>query len=89
MSTKATVDSTILTLISINNGYDTVTWERIVRIKQRILEIWDKAPPPIRIGCIKFAQRVVLAQSVASGAEGRVSCSQPVDLWSLARHTNR
>ncbi|KEY70073.1 hypothetical protein S7711_07858 [Stachybotrys chartarum IBT 7711] len=64
----------------INNGYDTVTWERIVRIKQRILEIWDKAPPPIRIGCIKFAQRVVLAQSVASGAEGRYGGALDVSL---------
>ena len=41
-------------------------------IKQRILRIWDTASPSVRICCIKFAQRVVLAQSVASGAEPRV-----------------
>ncbi|PNY23369.1 mRNA cleavage and polyadenylation specificity factor complex subunit pta1 [Tolypocladium capitatum] len=55
----------------INNGYDTVTWEAIVGIKQRILRIWDAAAPSVRIGCIKFAQRVVLAQSVAAGSEFR------------------
>ncbi|KAH7328906.1 mRNA cleavage and polyadenylation specificity factor complex subunit [Stachybotrys elegans] len=64
----------------INNGYDTVTWERMVRIKQRILQIWDKAPPPVRICCIKFAQRVVLAQSVASGAEIRYGGTLDVSL---------
>lgn len=41
-------------------------------IKQRILRIWDTAPAGVRICCIKFAQRVVLAQSVSSGAEHRV-----------------
>ncbi len=41
-------------------------------IKQRILRIWDTAPPSVRISCIKFAQRVVLAQTVASNAEFRV-----------------
>jgi hypothetical protein len=57
---------------SINNGYDTITWEKMVSIKQKILRIWDHAPPTVRICCIKFVQRVVLAQSVASGAEPRV-----------------
>lgn len=61
-----------LTPSSINNGYDTITWERMLGIKQTILRIWDNAPPSVRICCIKFAQRIVLAQSVASGAEGRV-----------------
>lgn len=41
-------------------------------IKQKILRIWDNAAPSVRICCIKFAQRVVLAQSVASGSEFRV-----------------
>lgn len=57
---------------SMNNGYDTTTWERMVGIKQKVFQIWDKAPPTLRICCIKFAQRVILAQSVASGAEPRV-----------------
>lgn len=56
----------------INNSYDTITWERIISIKQRILQIWDHAVPSVRICCVKFVQRVVLAQSVASGAEPRV-----------------
>lgn len=59
-------------LHSINNGYDTTTWNNMVSIKQRILDIWEHAPPTVRICCIKFAQRVVLSQSVASGAEPRV-----------------
>jgi symplekin len=59
-------------LSRINNGYDTTTWDKMVKIKHKILQIWDKAPPSLRICCIKFAQRVVLAQSVSSGAEMRV-----------------
>jgi len=63
---------------SINNSYDTVTWERMVSIKQKILQMWDNVPPTVRICCIKFAQRVVLAQSVASGAEHRVRYKGPI-----------
>ncbi|KAL3964055.1 hypothetical protein ACCO45_001059 [Purpureocillium lilacinum] len=64
----------------INNGYDTVTWERMLVIKQRILRIWDTAPPSVRISCIKFAQRVVLAQTVASNAEFRYGGALDVSL---------
>lgn len=56
----------------INNGYDTVTWDKMLSIKQRILRLWENAVPSVRIGCIKFAQRVVLAQTVTTGAEYRV-----------------
>lgn len=56
----------------INNGYDTVTWERMVGIKQRILRTWDQATPSVKICCIKFAQRVILAQTPSNGAESRV-----------------
>ncbi|KAJ6446130.1 mRNA cleavage and polyadenylation specificity factor complex subunit [Purpureocillium lavendulum] len=65
---------------SINNGYDTVTWERMVVIKQRILRIWDTAPPSVSISCIKFAQRVVLAQTVASNGEFRYGGALDVSL---------
>jgi symplekin len=65
---------------TINNGYDTITWERMVGIKQTILRIWETAPPTVRICCIKFAQRLVLAQSVASGAEGRYGGTLDVSL---------
>ncbi|KAH7023149.1 hypothetical protein EDB80DRAFT_558563 [Ilyonectria destructans] len=64
----------------INNGYDTITWERMVAIKQKILRIWDNAVPSVRICCIKFAQRVVLAQSVATGAELRYGGTLDVSL---------
>lgn len=57
---------------SINNGYDTITWERMVAVKQKVLRIWDNANPTVRICCIKFAQRVVLAQTAATGSELRV-----------------
>ncbi|EEU48650.1 uncharacterized protein NECHADRAFT_31391 [Fusarium vanettenii 77-13-4] len=63
----------------INNSYDTITWQRMVSIKQKVLRIWDNAAPSVRICCIKFAQRVVLAQSVASGAELRVCDALVVD----------
>lgn len=65
---------------TINNGYDTITWEKMVSIKQKILRIWEHAPPTVRICCIKFAQRVVLAQSVASGAEPRYGGTLDVSL---------
>lgn len=35
-------------------------------IKQRILRIWDGAASAVRLCCIKFAQRVVLAQTTAN-----------------------
>lgn len=41
-------------------------------IKSSILRIWDDAPPPVRICCVKFAQRVVLAQTASNGMEQRV-----------------
>lgn len=56
----------------INNSYDTPTWERMLAIKSRILRIWDGAPPAVRICCIKFAQRVVLAHTAAASPEQRV-----------------
>ena len=57
---------------TLNNSYDNVTWEKMMGIKQRVLRIWEQAVPSVRICCIKFVQRIVLAQSVASGAELRV-----------------
>ncbi|KAK1671189.1 mRNA cleavage and polyadenylation specificity factor complex subunit [Colletotrichum godetiae] len=64
----------------INNSYDTFTWERMVAIKQRILQIWDDAESTVRICCIKFAQRVVLAQSAANPNEPRRGDSLDVSL---------
>ncbi|KAH9887862.1 hypothetical protein F4778DRAFT_797338 [Xylariomycetidae sp. FL2044] len=55
----------------INNSYDTATWQRITAIKTRILHIWDTAPLTIRICCIKFVQRVVLAQTSSINPEPR------------------
>ncbi|KAI1379557.1 hypothetical protein F4677DRAFT_409675 [Hypoxylon crocopeplum] len=55
----------------INNSYDTHTWERITAIKTRILHIWDTAPTTVQICCIKFVQRVVLAQTQSINPEPR------------------
>ncbi|KAI2621248.1 hypothetical protein GGR54DRAFT_600704 [Hypoxylon sp. NC1633] len=55
----------------INNSYDTLTWERMTAIKMRILQIWDTAPSTVRICCIKFVQRVVLAQTQSIHPEPR------------------
>lgn len=55
----------------INNAYDTTTWKQMTAIKTRILRIWDNAPPTVRICCIKFAQRVVLAQTPSLNPEPR------------------
>ncbi|KAI1068243.1 hypothetical protein LB507_004849 [Fusarium sp. FIESC RH6] len=64
----------------INNGYDTITWERMVAVKQKVLRIWDNAGPTVRICCIKFAQRVVLAQTAATGSELRYGGTLDVSL---------
>lgn len=50
-----------------------MTWEHITHIKARILELWAaNASTPVRISCIKFAQRVVLAQTAMNPNEPRV-----------------
>ncbi|TPX16566.1 uncharacterized protein E0L32_003860 [Thyridium curvatum] len=54
---------------TINNSYDAPTWERMQAIKSRIFRIWEGSPPAVRICCIKFAQRVVLAQTHGAGSE--------------------
>ncbi|KAF6826021.1 mRNA cleavage and polyadenylation specificity factor complex subunit [Colletotrichum plurivorum] len=64
----------------INNSYDNVTWERMLAVKTRILRIWDDAEPTVRICCIKFAQRVVLAQSAANPQEPRRGDSLDISL---------
>ncbi|KAF4968481.1 hypothetical protein FSARC_4126 [Fusarium sarcochroum] len=64
----------------INNGYDTITWERMMAVKQKVLKIWDNAGPTVRICCIKFAQRVVLAQTAATGSELRYGGTLDVSL---------
>src|ERR1700738_337268 len=58
---------------SINNSYDSETWDQMTAIKSRIFRIWDTAPPGIRMCCIKFAQRVVLCQTNGFDSEIRVS----------------
>ncbi|KAF4124086.1 symplekin [Geosmithia morbida] len=40
---------------TINNAYDTITWERVKAIKQRIFHIWDTTVPSVRICCINDA----------------------------------
>ena len=54
------------------NAHDRDSWESIQAIKSRILRIWEGAPPPVRICCIKFAQRVVLAQTMSNGMDSNV-----------------
>jgi hypothetical protein len=56
----------------IHNSYHTESWEQMSAIKSRILGIWDGAPAPVKLSCIKFAQRVVLAQTVSNGMEQKV-----------------
>lgn len=41
----------------------------MVTIKQKILRIWDDAASAVKLCCIKFAQRVVLAQTTATSME--------------------
>lgn len=53
------------------NAHDRDSWESIQAIKSQILRIWEGAPPPVRICCIKFAQRVVLAQTASNGMDSK------------------
>ncbi|KAI1168475.1 mRNA cleavage and polyadenylation specificity factor complex subunit [Nemania serpens] len=55
----------------INNSYDSTTWEKMTAIKTRIRDIWDTAPLPVRICCVKFVQRVVLAHTSSVNPEPR------------------
>ncbi|CAK7268275.1 hypothetical protein SEPCBS119000_002977 [Sporothrix epigloea] len=64
----------------INNSYDTDTWERISAIKSRILRLWESPLPSVHICCIKFAQRVVLAQTHATNPEQRHRDSLDISL---------
>ncbi|KAK3382420.1 hypothetical protein B0T24DRAFT_12001 [Lasiosphaeria ovina] len=53
----------------IHNSYNVESWEHMTAIKARILRIWDGAVTPVKLCCIKFAQRVVLAQTASNGME--------------------
>ncbi|KAL1870293.1 hypothetical protein VTK73DRAFT_2668 [Phialemonium thermophilum] len=55
------------------NPYDRENWAIMVAIKSRILQLWDTAPSPVKICCVKFAQRVVLAQTMSNGMEQKQS----------------
>lgn len=48
---------------SCNNRNDAEIWNKMIAIKQKILNLWDIAPIGVRISCIKFVQRVILVQS--------------------------
>ncbi|KAK4193524.1 mRNA cleavage and polyadenylation specificity factor complex subunit pta1 [Podospora australis] len=55
----------------VNNSYHTEAWEQMSKIKARILQLWDGALPPVKLSCIKFVQRVVLAQTASNGMEAK------------------
>ena len=57
---------------SIHNSYHKESWEAMTAIKSRILQIWDSAPTPVKICCIKFVQRVILTQTASNGMEQKV-----------------
>ena len=41
----------------------------MMAIKSKILALWDGAPTPVKVCCVKFVQRVVLAQTTSNGME--------------------
>ncbi|KAL4872203.1 hypothetical protein BDV12DRAFT_162477 [Aspergillus spectabilis] len=47
----------------INHPEDRQSWEHLEAIKQGLLRRWDSFSYPVKVGCIKFAQRVVLVQT--------------------------
>lgn len=56
-------------LCRIHNPYERSPWDDMITIKQKILRIWDDAASAVKLCCIKFAQRVVLAQTTATSME--------------------
>lgn len=56
-------------LCRIHNPYERSPWDNMVTIKQKILRIWDDAASAVKLCCVKFAQRVVLAQTTATSME--------------------
>ncbi|KKA30570.1 hypothetical protein TD95_001084 [Thielaviopsis punctulata] len=65
---------------TIENSYDNISWQKMTAIKSRVLSIWDTASVSVRICCIKFAQRVVLAQTPVAGNEPKRGDSMDVSL---------
>ncbi|KAK2611327.1 hypothetical protein N8I77_004676 [Diaporthe amygdali] len=57
----------------IHNPYERSPWDNMVTIKQKILRLWDDAAPAVKLCCVKFAQRVVLAQTTATSMEKRIN----------------
>ncbi|KAK7701097.1 hypothetical protein SLS64_010428 [Diaporthe eres] len=57
----------------IHNPYERSPWDDMITIKQKILRIWDDAASAVKLCCIKFAQRVVLAQTTATSMEKRIN----------------
>ncbi|KAK3341242.1 hypothetical protein B0T25DRAFT_335481 [Lasiosphaeria hispida] len=57
----------------IHNSYHKESWESMSAIKARVLRIWDGAETPVKICCIKFVQRVVLAQTASNGTEQKIN----------------
>jgi hypothetical protein len=53
-------------------------WDRMTNVKQSILKKWDAALAPVKVCCIKFAQKVVQVQTPGPIADPRVS--SPLDM---------
>ncbi|KAL5612343.1 hypothetical protein BROUX41_000125 [Berkeleyomyces rouxiae] len=65
---------------TIENSYDNITWQKMTDIKSRIFSIWETASPSVRICCIKFAQRIVLAQTPSIGTEPKRNDAMDISL---------
>lgn len=63
---------------SINHPEDTGAWERMTAIKQDILRKWDSFPFPVKLCCVKFAQRVVQVQTHGMISDPRVRLQRRV-----------
>ncbi|KAK3496966.1 uncharacterized protein B0T23DRAFT_309331 [Neurospora hispaniola] len=55
------------------NTYHPPAWEAMSAIKSKILSIWENALTPVKLCCIKFVQRVILAQTASNGTEPKHS----------------
>lgn len=73
-STHLFMSPWVLTILthSILNTYHPPAWEAMSAIKSKILSIWENALTPVKLCCIKFVQRVILAQTASNGTEPKV-----------------
>lgn len=59
-----------------HNKSETAVWQQMVAVKAKILSMLDRGAEGVRLGCIKFVQRIILVQTPGA-SDPRVSQTPP------------